>query len=272
MPSLNKDLPVPLYHQLECILRDAIESGQFKADQQLPNETQLAEQFGVSKITVRQALHELSSLGYIRREQGRGTFVSKPKLDQGPRELLSFTEEMRRHKLDPASRVLEKIVIQADEEIAARLQMDEGDAVLQIRRLRMADGEPMGVQTAHIPAALAPELEKENLESVSLYELLLTRYGLQAVRARETHFAALADEEAAKLLGIAAGSAVFAAERVTFLPGGKPLEFVKSIMRGDRYSIVLDLVADRAPQAARYGAPVSREDAGGSEPGGSEIR
>jgi GntR family transcriptional regulator len=84
MNPLDKSLPVPLYHQLECVLRQAIESGEYQAGQQLPNEDQLAERFAVSKITVRQALHDLANHGYVRREQGRGRtnyWVSTKKCD-----------------------------------------------------------------------------------------------------------------------------------------------------------------------------------------------
>lgn len=253
MPGVNKALPVPLYHQIECRLADAIEAGQLKPGQQLPNEGQLAENFRVSKITVRQALQELAGRGYIRREQGRGTFVSQIKLDQGPRELLSFTEEMRRHKLTPASRVIEQTVSEAEECVADALQVPFGTHVFRLRRLRLAGAEPMGVQTAYIPLELARGIENENFEDASLYELLQTRFGLQPARARETHLAIPAERAVAELLGVPAGAPVFAAERVTFLPDGRPFEFVKSHMRGDRYSIVLDLVADRAPQTTRQG-------------------
>lgn len=251
---LNKGSPIPLYHQLKCALMEGIESGQWQSGQQLPNESKLAECFAVSKITVRQALQELANLGYIRREQGRGTFVSKPRFDQGPRELMGFTEEMRRHNLVPISRILEQSVREADIRVADALQLHVGNPVFLLKRLRMADGEPMGIQTAHIPLELAAGLEKENFENVSLYELLQTRHGLRPTSARETHFAASAEAPAAELLGIPVGSPIFAAERVTFLWDGRPLEFVKSIMRGDRYSIVLDLVVGRAPQATRQGA------------------
>ena len=104
--ALDKDLPVPLYHQLQNVLKAEIEARKWHADQQLPNETKLAERFGVSKITVRQALQKLAELGYIRREHGRGTFVTRRTFDEGPRELTSFTEEMRRHDLSATSRIL----------------------------------------------------------------------------------------------------------------------------------------------------------------------
>lgn len=250
---LNKELPVPLYYQLKMALMGAIESGEWQRGEQLPNEGQLAANFGVSKITVRQALRDLVEMGYVRREQGRGTFVSKPKMDQGPRELTSFSEEMRRHRLTASSRVIGRFEAEADEDAADALQIAPGDRVFVLKRLRMADGEPMGIQTAHIPLALAPGLAGEDFDHVSLYEVLQSRYGLQPAKARESYLAVPAEAEAARLLGIAAGAPVFAVERVTYLPNGRPFEFVKSTMRGDRYNIILELAADRVPQAQREG-------------------
>src|SRR5262249_40677009 len=107
------------------------------------------------------------------------------------------------------------------------------------------------VQTAHIPASLVPGMQIT--EDGSLYEILQTRYHLYAARARETYFAALAEPQSAELLKIAAGSPVFAVERVTLLPNEKPFEFVQSIVRGDRYTIVLDLIK----QSGQTGLPVS---------------
>lgn len=257
MGPLDKNLPVPLYHQLECVLRRAIESGEYEAGQQIPNEGQLAERFSVSKITVRQALHGLANHGYVQREQGRGTFVSKLPLDQGPHELLGFNEEIERRHLRPSTKVLKIDIIKADVAIAPPLELAPGARVVRLKRLRLADGEPMGVQTAHIPCALAPGLENENFEDRSLYDLLRSR-GLWPARARETHRASVADRAAARLLRIPMGAPVFAAERITFLANGKPFEFVESVMRGDRYNIVLDLAVDSGRQGIRYAAQVAR--------------
>jgi GntR family transcriptional regulator len=250
---LKKELPVPLYHQAKCALIDAIEAGEWDAGEQLPNEDKLAESFGVSKVTVRQALQELASMGYVRREQGRGTFVSRPKFDHGPRELTSFSEEMQRHKLTATSRVIEATLATADVRIAEALQIPIGEPVFMLKRLRLADAEPMGIQTAYIPAALTPRLLDVDFGSASLYDVLAVRYGLVPARARETYSAVPVDPKPAGLLGVAPGSPVLAVERITFLASGKPLEFVKSIMRSDRYSITLDLVANRVPQAVRDG-------------------
>jgi len=124
---------------------------------------------------------------------------------------------------------------------------------VRLKRLRLADGEPMGVQTAHLPSALAPGLENESFEDRSLYDVLRSR-GLCPVRARETYIASVADHAAAKLLRISPGAPVFAAERITFLANGRPFEFVTSVMRGDRYNIVLDLAVDSGHQGVRYAA------------------
>jgi GntR family transcriptional regulator len=248
MPGpLDKDLPVPLYHQLQAILKAEIESRRWRADEQLPNETKIAERFGVSKITVRQALQILAEQGYIRREHGRGTFVARRKFDEGPRELTSFTEEMRRHDLTAASLVLSQYETEADTRVADALALPLHSAVFVLKRVRLADGEPMSVQTAHIPAAFVPGLEVT--EDVSLYEVLQSRYHLYPARARETYFASLADPAAAKLLNVSPGSPVFGVERVTMLPNERPFEFVQSTVRGDRYTIVLDLVKPGAGQA-----------------------
>jgi GntR family transcriptional regulator len=237
---LDKNLPVPLYHQLQTLLKTEIESGKWRPDEQLPSETKLAEMYQVSKITLRQALEKLAELGYIRRVHGRGTFVERRKFDEGPRELTSFTEEMRKHDLDATSRVLSQRVVEADARVSDVLGLPAKSRVFVLKRVRLAAGEPMSIQTAHIPAAFVPGLEVTSM--VSLYDVLQREYHLYAARARETYFAAAADASAASLLGIPAGAPVFSVERVTLLPNEKPFEFVQSVVRGDRYSIVLDLV------------------------------
>ena len=247
MGSLTKQTPVPLYHQLKTILLNGIEGGAWKPDDQLPTESDLATQYGVSKITVRQALRELANLGYVRREQGRGTFVNRPSLQQGPRELTSFTSELRRHGVAPSSRVLDHRIIEATPDMAASLEIPPGSPVFFLKRLRLAGNLPMGVQCAHIPLQLAPGIDQGTFENVSLYEVLATRYGLQPANARETHSAILTNPADAILLDCPPGAPALAAERITFLSGGRPLEWVRSVMRGDRYKIVLELTAGGRP-------------------------
>ncbi len=239
--TLSKDLPIPLYHQLKTLLLEQIRAGAMKPNDRLPAEDELAATHGVSKATVRQALNELAVAGVLRREQGRGTFVAEPKLAQGPREMTSFTDEMRSRGFHPTSKVLKQDVTKAEAGVAEKLQITEGSQVMRLKRLRLADDEPMGIQTAYISLALAPQLAEEDFTDVSLYEVLDRKYGLWPARAKETYVATLLDRAEAKLLKVAAATPALSAERVSYLTSGQPLEVTYSIMRGDRYQIVLDL-------------------------------
>lgn len=241
VPTLKRGAAMPLYHQLKASLLRDIDAGRWRAGEQLPTEDALMARFRVSKITVRQALRELAQLGYIRREQGRGTFVQGAPLEEGPRDLKSFTAEMHGHGLTASSRVLEQGVIPASADIASRLAISEGAPVFRLQRLRLADAEPMGVQTAYVPTQLAPGIDDVSFVDASLYDILASRYALSPASARETHQAVAVPDEVALLLRALPGSPALMAERLTALADGRPLEFVHSIMRGDRYKIVLDL-------------------------------
>lgn len=246
MRPLSKELPVPLYVQLRDAIQSAIEHGTWKPGERIPSEDVLVERFGVSKITVRQALKELSDLGIVRREQGRGTFVQRPQLAQGPRELTSFTEEMRRHGWASSSKIIVQKVMPASAEVAGKLEINPGEQVLLLRRLRLADGQPMGIQSAYLPSKLAPALETFKFSGESLYEVLQTRFGLIPAYAQERHTAVAVGVIHSKMLGVKVGSPAMAVERVAFLADRRPFEYVRSIMRGDRYSIVLDLGGESA--------------------------
>jgi GntR family transcriptional regulator len=232
---------MPLYHQLKASILQDIDAGRWRPGEQLPTEDALMTRFHVSKITVRQALRDLAQQGYIRREQGRGTFVQGPPLEEGPRELKSFTAEMQGHGLRATSQVLAQGLVSADAEIAAYLGIAAGAVVFRLHRLRLAEAEPMGLQTAYVPTQLAPGIEQVPFTNASLYEVLAKRYAVYPAAARETHQAIAVPEDAAPLLRVPAGSPALMAERLTTLADGRPLEYVKSIMRGDRYKIVLDL-------------------------------
>ncbi len=249
MLNLRREGPLPLYYQLKTVLLREIKGGRWQPDAQLPTETELARRFGVSKITVRQALRELVGEGLIRREQGRGTFVERRRLQQGPRELTSFTDEIRGYGLVPASRVLEQGDSDAPAAVASALGIAQDARVFRLRRLRLANREPMGVQTAYIPLDLVPGIAAIKFAGASLYDVLESRYGLFPATARETYCVTLVKRDIAALLRVSARSPAMTAERVTFLADGRPLEFVQSLMRGDRYSVAIDLTRDPSRQA-----------------------
>ena len=238
---LSRSGPLPLYHQLKTVILREIEAGRWAPDAQLPTEDELARRFKVSKITVRQALRDLAAEGFIRREQGRGTFVERRRLQQGPRELTSFTVEMHRHGLAPASTVLEQGIVPATREVAIALAIEPGTPVFRLQRLRLADRQPMGIQTACLPSHLVPGIGETTFGDASLYDVLQTRYGLHLASARETYCVRMMHRDEAALLRVPVRSPAMTAERITLLAEGQPFEYVQSVMRGDRYKVVIDL-------------------------------
>ncbi|MDF2733359.1 MAG: hypothetical protein K0S92_1998, partial [Desertimonas sp.] len=142
--------PEPLWHQVEQSIRAAIDSGTWRAGARLPGEDQLTDLLGVSRITVRHALANLETAGILRREHGRGTFVRSARLVAGTRALTSFSEEMAVLGLDVATRLIDVRRIKASGPIAEALEIDEGRAVVRLRRLRFGGGQPIGVQAAHL--------------------------------------------------------------------------------------------------------------------------
>lgn len=239
---IDRALPIPLYHQFKTILLGRIKRGELRPEDRLPSEEELADHYGVSKATIRQALSELAIAGFVRREQGRGTFVSGEIVNVGPRELTSFTHEMRKRDKKPTSLVLVREVLGAQGEVAEKLAVPEGAEVCCLKRLRLADDHPMGIQTAYVPVDLAPRLIDEFVEGSSLYQFLESRHKLIPARAREIHRAVSLDASDAALLQVAEGTPALAAERITYLESGRPFELVHSVMCGDRYEITLDLV------------------------------
>ncbi len=224
----------PLHTQLILLLRRAIETGVFQPDDRLPSERELAARYGVSRITASAALQELVRSGLAYRRQGKGTFVARPKL----RDIslsASFSEDMLRRGHVPSSRLLALEAGQADGEIAERLGLAPGGRCLRLARVRLADGEPVAIETAYIPAGLCPGLEGEDLERGSLYAAFC-RYGLRAAWAEGIIEAAAADEAQAGLLALRTGDPVLCIWRVTYNESYVALEWVHSVYRADRFS------------------------------------
>lgn len=239
--GLDKLSPVPLYHQLRVLLQQKIESGSLEPNVRLPSEDAIAVRCRISKITVRQALLDLEHAGFIKRYQGRGTFVANQRVQQGPRKLSSFTGEMQLRGLASSSQVLEQRILASDTSLAEKLEVRKGEDLFLLRRVRLAAGEPMGIQTAYLPLSLVPGIEGLDFTQPSLYDVLQRKYGLKASSARETHFAVALKRAEAKILGLKSGAPALAAERVTRLSDGRLLEYVESVMAAERYQIVLQL-------------------------------
>jgi GntR family transcriptional regulator len=233
--SLQRQHPVPLYQQLQAALRAQIESGQYGTHQRLPSERELSDQFGVSRMTVRQALDSLSQEGLIYGRVGKGTFLSEPKINQQLATLTGFSEEMHRLKQHAASRVLKFISVSATKDVATALQLAPKARVFNLVRVRLANGEPLAIELAFFPAHLCPKFLAHDFSHESVYDVLRKQFAWQLVRAQQTVEARLASDEELKLLGMKRPAPILSMTRITMVEQGFPIEYVRSAYRGDRY-------------------------------------
>ena len=229
---------VPKYYRLKEALLRII--GELPAGTLLPPERVLCETYRVSRTTVRQALQELLVEGRLYRLQGKGTFVARPKVVQ-TLALTSYTHDMQARGLAPASRLLGADRAPASTEVAEMLELEPHSEVLRVERLRLADHEPMAVETLFVDGARFPRLERQLSHARSFYELLQTEYGIELGEGEETIESALATPADARLLGTEVGSPVLLLTRRTWDAEGRPVEFVRSLYRGDRYRFLTRL-------------------------------
>lgn len=233
---LDEQGRAPLYQQLQRALRDAIADNRLAADEALPPERDLAEEFGVSRITVRKALDALVGEGLLTRRQGAGTFVAA-RVEKSFSKLSSFSEDMISRGRKPESAWLSRSSGTVTPEESMTLSLSPGALVYRFNRIRYADGAPMALEYATVPGFSLPS---EAAVEESLYEAL-DRHGARPVRALQRLRAVLFTAEKAKLLGVPDGSPGLLIERRGFLKDGRPVEFTQSYYRGDAYDFVAEL-------------------------------
>ncbi len=244
-PALDRQSVVPLYYQIRQFLLDQIRSEKLRPGDAVPSEQMISARFGVSRMTVRQALKSLADLGVIYSQRGKGTFVAENKLEKSFRQVLSFTEEMTARGSKATSKLLRFEVEPADDPVANALQVAVGTQVFSIRRLRLADSTPMGIEWSRIPQSLCPDL-RENFEpKSSLYQTLSHRYGIRVAVTDEVAEAGIASAEQARLLRIPRRAPVLLFTRISYIESGKVVEYVTSVYRGDRYKIVNRLITKK---------------------------
>jgi len=234
--KLDESSSLPLYQQLQRALRQAIESRVLGPDDALPPERDLADDFNVSRITVRKAIHGLVSEGMLVRRQGSGTFV-RARVEKNFSKLTSFSEDMRARGRNPRSVWLRKAAGSVTPEEALTLRASPGTPVYRFHRIRFADDAPMALEYATILAACLPSVDA--VES-SLYAAL-ERAGNRPVRALQRLRALLFSAEQAELLKVREGDAGLLVERLGFLQDGRAAEFTQSYYRGDIYDFVAEL-------------------------------
>jgi len=242
---INKRSAIPLYHQLKELLKEDIHSMQ--VGELIPTEQELCQHFGISRPTVRQAIAELVSQGYLRRSKGKGTFIAQPKINQDFLLVLeSFNREMLEKGLAPATKVLNMEVITAENDtLAERLSLHSTDTIVYLRRLRYVGEWPLVLVSSFIPRKKVPGLENRNLEHQSLYELMEHEYNLNIDRATRSLEAVIGGEEEAAHLDVSPGSAIQYIETVTYLTDGVPIEYSEAWYRGELTRFTFELSKKR---------------------------
>jgi len=213
----------------------------------IPSERQLTVDLGVSRLTVRAALDDLVREGYLIRRRGAGTFVNEPKVAKQGLTISSFSDDMRERGMTPGSRTLELQLVPAGARLGRILHVSPSEPVVAVKRLRLADGEPMAVELLHVRESLVPGLSAADLETNSFYDLLASRYDVEIVGGSQTVEPTVTNEEESNALGVPLHSPALLFERVTRSAAGDVVEFTSSTYRGDRYRLVSELGAGGVP-------------------------
>lgn len=240
----DRNLPVPLHAQIKQNLFERIQSGEWQPGMSIPTETELCRLFKVSRITVRRALSDLVTEGFLQRTSGRGTFVSQPPISQTLKQLTSFSQDMQRRGKNAGATVIEFRIIPADADLAAKLDLSVADEVILIKRLRLADDEPMAFESAHLPARYFPGLAKEDIEGRSLYQLLRDKFNSIPTRAVQAISAMGCPPAEAELLNIPRKSPILHIFRTTYDQSERLIEWVESLYRGDKYVFQAELIVE----------------------------
>lgn len=240
---LNKNSFEPFYVQILTQLKQQIHSGALGVHDPLPSEMDIARIFGVSRMTARQALQTLTGEGLAYRRRGRGTFIAPAKVEKEITHLLGFSAQMKLLGLKASTEVLAREVIRASKDLTITLELQAGDQVLRLRRLRLAGGDPIAIEEVWIPITRFPGIQKKDFGKRSLYETMRKDYSSKIGSSREIIEARCASAEEALLLRIPPRASLLVVSRTLLDVDGHPMEVSHSLYRGDRYRAMLTIAA-----------------------------
>lgn len=232
--EIDRSLPLPLYYQLEKIIKDAINSGELKPGDALPTETELMEIYNISRATVRHAMQNLENEGYLRKERAKGTFIKYPPVERKfLGNLKCFSDEMQRKGIPHGTQVLDQKVIEADPRVAKQLQIEVGSKVFYLKRLRTVDQTPVLIVESYLPYQLCPAIEEVDFNAASLYDTLESRYNIQLRHGNRLIEPKIVEsEETLALLEIDPGTCISAIESIIYSADNQPVEYLYAEMLG----------------------------------------
>lgn len=247
------DKEIPLYYQLETILRKRILSGEFPPDVPLPSEESLGKEYEVSRITVRRALSALEQEGIISRKRGKGTFVSeKPRSLDSPR-LSGFIEDIISMGIKTKTRVVDISWVEAPENVKERLNIKKQDKMLRIEKIRLIKGSSFSHVFDYLPPDIGQNIPSDKLTEKPLLMILEDDLDIRADTAIQTVEATIADAQVATLLGIRVGEPLLKVERTVFDVKEKPVEYVSVLYRADKYFYTVNLKRKRSKNSVGWG-------------------
>ena len=237
---------IPRHSQISQWLRNRIEEGVYEPEEKLPSENELARKFEVSRVTIRRALQSLENEEIIYRCQGLGSFVSDNRTPHNLVRLTDFNEDMAKAGLNASSEVKKFEVLVAPSWLVSPLGIEEGAKVIQIDRLRLADGHPIAFDSTWLPVLYGQLLSEEKLRHSTIYKILEQVYDIPVTRGSYRFSAEIADDKLSGQLNVEAGSPLLLIDRTTYTIGSKPLYYQKRYYRSDKvlYEMTLERSKD----------------------------
>jgi len=241
----------PLYARVESALAERIQLGALSPGDRLPSEDELADEFAISRTTVRSAIQSLIQRGLVEIRRGRGTFVTAPKIVQELTNLTGFVEDMEALGREASAELLDQRIVRADPAVARRLAIAQGTPVTRIRRVRLADGTPLSYDETFLPVHLGEKVVADDLETEPIFALLERKYDTPLVEAEYQLEAGVADSTIAAALRVSLGSPVFLIERTSYTTGGLPVDYERLHYRGDKIRFITRLARRGAVGSGR---------------------
>ncbi|WP_042143579.1 GntR family transcriptional regulator [Paucisalibacillus sp. EB02] len=240
--SLSNDSFVPLYHQLKEIIKEEIESGKWNYGDKIPSESVFTKEYNISRNTVQRAIEDLVHEGMLYREQGKGTFVSRPKYEQPLTKFYSFSKVMKELGMNPFDIIVSIEEKKVKKSVAKVLELDTDEMVLELVRVRCANEEPLIFETTYLPKKIVPTLKKEDIEKSSLFDHMRDKYDIVVSSSKEIFEPVLIREYESKYLQVKTGYPALLLDRIDYDNNKRPIGFLRSIIRGDRSRFYTELL------------------------------
>jgi GntR family transcriptional regulator len=229
-----------LYFQIESIIKEQIENGEYNYGDILPSENELQRIYNVSRVTIRQAMKDLANDGYLKSARGIGTMVVFEKIDENVKRVISFSKEMEQHGITMETSYCRMSIEKSGKYVASKLNILEDDEVYKLVRVRCVKNAPLVYSITYLKKICEFSLDA-NLYKESLYNLLETQYGIKIVKGQDTFEATLADKRIGEFLKISEGAPVFKRSRITFDQNENIVEYTYCYYPGEKYKYSVDL-------------------------------